>query len=133
MFKLAYLTIAMVVLSAAWARAECDCPKCRPQEPKLCNHPVKDRWCNDFVRAGCPYNISCFARPSILPHECGYYVGGGAHCDAGEARYCDEGIWGWDYLGTLRLKKVALNWYHGEKYQGGTGANKTDGPHCKKH
>ena len=133
MFKTACLTITLVVVSAAIARAECDCPICKAKEPTLCNHPVKDRWCNDFVRAGCPCNISCFARPSLLPRECGYYVGGGAPCHAGEARYCDEGTWGWDYFGMLGRKKVALNWHHGEKYQGGTGAYKTDGPHLKKH
>ena len=116
---------------ASLARAECNCPRCRDEGPQCFNHPVEDRWCTDFVRAGCPGNISCFARPSILKHECGYYLGGGARCDVGEVRYCDEGVWGWDYLGTLGLKKVALTWYHGEKYQGGTGAYKTDGPKCE--
>jgi hypothetical protein len=113
--------MTIVALAAGVTLANCDCPKCR----------AKRRCVDGHVRAGCPQNISCFARPSILPHECGYYVGGGAPCNEGEARYGDEGTWGWDYFGMLGLKKVALNWYHGERYQGGTGAYKTDGPKCE--
>ncbi|MDX1946765.1 MAG: hypothetical protein SFU86_15295 [Pirellulaceae bacterium] len=81
--------------------------------------------------AGCPQGIRKRATPSNTHHYCGYYVGGGVPC-FGEGRYFDEGTWGWDYLGITFPKKVGLQWTHW-RYQGGTGAYKTDGPHIPHH
>ena len=75
---------------------------------------------------GCP-SISCHARPSDTPAYGGYYVGGGAAFH-GEPRGPCEGTWGWDYSGFLIHRRVALDWFHGWRSQGGTGAYKTDGP-----
>ncbi len=67
--------------------------------------------------------------PSDTGHYLGYYVGGGAsHPGKGEQRYEHEGTWGWDYSGWLIRRRVINNWWHGQRYQGGTGAFKTDGP-----
>jgi hypothetical protein len=122
------LGIVTLLMAFAFAGNSANAAECQSE---CFNKPIKPRWSNGYERAGCPQDISCFARPSILKHEDGYYVGGGAPCNKGDCRCCDEGTWGWDFFGTLERKKVALNWYHGEKYQGGTGAYKTDGPHCK--
>ncbi len=81
--------------------------------------------------AGCPQCIRKRATPSNTHHYCGYYVGGGVPC-FGEGRYFDEGTFGWDYLGITFPKKVGLQWTHW-RYQGGTGAYKTDGPHIPHH
>ena len=67
--------------------------------------------------------------PSDTGHYIGYYVGGGnGRPKKAESRRDDEGTWGWDYQGWLILPRVILGWWHGQKYQGGTGAYKTDGP-----
>jgi hypothetical protein len=58
----------------------------------------------------------------------GYYVGGGSAWHWGEPRKLNEGTWGWDYKGFGLPKHIALQWSHGRRYQGGTGAYKTDGP-----
>lgn len=111
--------------------AGCACggePKC-----KFLTNPIDHSWPNGHVRAGCPQNISCLAATTPNPHDCGYYVGGGARGKQGGPRYRNEGTWGWDFWGTLERKHVALNWYHGEKYQGGSGAYKTDGPKIFHH
>lgn len=66
--------------------------------------------------------------PSDTGHYLGYHVGGGAgHPRKAESRQPDEGTWGWDYQG-LFPRRVMLGWWHGRRYQGGTGAYKTDGP-----
>ena len=67
--------------------------------------------CESHVRAGCPQVVSPYARPSVTPNYCGYYVGGGAAI-RGQPRCADEGTWGWDYGGVFP-KWVALNWWHG--------------------
>ncbi|MFL5245528.1 MAG: hypothetical protein ACJ8FY_25820 [Gemmataceae bacterium] len=75
----------------------------------------------------CP-SVAPYARPSDTGRYCGYYVGGGSAW-RGEPRYPSEGTWGWDYCGFGILpKRIALQWSHGRRYQGGTGAYKTDGP-----
>lgn len=89
---------------------------------KKCKPPIDPQ-----QRTGYPQCISPLARPSESPHECGYWVGGGAP-HHGEGRCVDEGTWGWDYSGILFPKRVALLWWHGQREQGGSGAYKTDGP-----
>ena len=69
------------------------------------------------------------ARPSKGPDYTGYYVGGGAPC-RGEPRCSTEGTWGWDYKGRCFSRNVWLDWWHGRRYQGGSGNYKTDGPEC---
>jgi hypothetical protein len=85
---------------------------------------------DQFRRAGNPQCVSPLAKPTESPHETGYYVGGGARerSPRGEQRYPHEGVWGTDYAGMIIPKHVQLGWWHGQRYQGGTGAYKTDGP-----
>lgn len=85
---------------------------------------------NQFDRAGNPERISPLAKPTESPHEEGYYVGGGAreHALRGGERRHDEGVFGTDYTGLLIRKRTNLGWWHGQRYQGGVGAYRTDGP-----
>jgi len=83
--------------------------------------------CEDFQRAGNPQCVARYARPSNSCADTGYYVGGGA-AFRGHARCVGEGTWGWDYTGRLFDRRVWLGWWHGERYQGGPGKYKTDGP-----
>ena len=85
---------------------------------------------NQFDRAGNPECISPLAKPTESPHEEGYYVGGGAHEHArqGEERRHHEGVFGTDYTGLLIRKRTNLGWWHGQRYQGGVGSYRTDGP-----
>ena len=71
--------------------------------------------------------------PSDTGRQVGYHVGGGAVAPRGEPRHDEEGTWGWDYQGWLLRRRVIHNWWHGQRYQGGTGAYKTDGPHFYHH
>ena len=83
---------------------------------------------NPLHRAGHPETISPLAVPSNRCRYDGYYVGGGLPV-GGEGRcVAHEGTWGWDYFGILFTKRIALNWGHGARHQGGGGAYKTDGP-----
>lgn len=87
---------------------------------------------NQWARAGCPQNIRPHARPSNGPHFWGWWVGGGT-AFGGEGPCEDEGTWGWDYEGGIIPKRIWLGWSHGRRYQGGTGAYKTDGPKLELH
>jgi hypothetical protein len=78
-------------------------------------------------RAGNPQCIARHAQPSNTPSDSGYYVGGGAPFH-GQPRFSDEGTWGWDYSGRFLDRRIWLNWWHGERAQGGAGQYKTDGP-----
>jgi hypothetical protein len=70
-----------------------------------------------------------WALPSSTGHYLGYYLGGGAgHSAKAEPRRVEEGTWGWDYQGWLLPRRVVLGWWHGRRYQGGTGAYSTEGP-----
>ena len=81
------------------------------------------------ARAACPPRcVRLPTTPSNTRRYCGYYVGGGLPVH-GEGRHLDrDGTWGWDYGGLLLSKRISLNWSHGQRTQGGTGAYKTDGP-----
>ncbi|MCE9631534.1 MAG: hypothetical protein K8S94_12575 [Planctomycetia bacterium] len=85
---------------------------------------------NQFRRAGDPQLISPLAKPTESPHEEGYYVGGGARerSRTSEERRPDEGVWGTDYAGRFIRKHTNLRWWHGSRYQGGSGSYGTDGP-----
>lgn len=76
-----------------------------------------------------PPAIAKWAIPSDGKGYNGYYVGGGVPC-RGEARCASEGTWGWDYPGHLLRRKVDLQWTHGRKCQGSTGAYGTVAPSC---
>lgn len=84
----------------------------------------------DFARAGCPQSLRKITIPSNTRFYGGYYVGGGTPT-RGAGRCPDDGTWGWDYSGILFPKRNALNWTAG-RYQGGTGAYKTDGPKLRR-
>jgi hypothetical protein len=81
-----------------------------------------------FARAGYPNQISRCARPSNTPEYDGYYVGGGC-AFRGHGPGPEQGTWGWDWLGGRWVHpRVVLGWCDRCRYQGGTGAYKTDGP-----
>jgi hypothetical protein len=78
------------------------------------------------ARAGGPKRVAWWAAPSRTPAYAGGYVGGG-NAYKGESRMTNEGTWGWDYEGRFVSRRVFLSWSHGRRYQGGTGAYRTDG------
>lgn len=81
------------------------------------------------IQAGNPLAVRRLAIPSDTGSYVGYWVGGGAaRFFRGDPPTLEEGTWGWDYRGLVVPRKVILNWWHGRRYQGGTGAYKTDGP-----
>jgi hypothetical protein len=43
-------------------------------------------------------------------------------------RAAEEGTWGWDYRTSRLVCDPFLRWWHGRRYQGGSGAYRTDGP-----
>ncbi|MFO0966255.1 MAG: hypothetical protein U0793_11820 [Gemmataceae bacterium] len=76
----------------------------------------------------CVQPIHKWALPSSSPHNFGYYVGGGALSrKRGEQPSEIDGTWGWDYRGWI-IPRVDLLWWHGRRYQGGSGRYQTDGP-----
>ncbi len=79
-------------------------------------------------RAGFPQETSRHAKPSDTGRYTGYTVGGGARLRKGDPPLPHEGTWGWDYTGGFFQRRVILGWWHGRRYQGGTGAYRTDGP-----
>jgi hypothetical protein len=83
-----------------------------------------------WERAGCPQNVRPHALPSNTRYYWGWWVGGGTALGGGPPGV-HEGTWGWDYEGVVP-KRVWLNWSH-RRYQGGTGAYKTDGPKLHLH
>jgi len=90
------------------------------------------RYCqNGFARAGFPFCIGRFAKPSTdANHQVGY-VGGGT-LFGGSGRRSDEGTFGMDYSGSWFSRKTWLEWSHGVRYQGGAGRYETEGPHIQK-
>jgi hypothetical protein len=80
-----------------------------------------------LARAGCPQIPGRAAAPSVTHRNAGYFVGGGEPRGRG-GRCVQDGTWGMDYqLFPNRLPKIGLGWHHGQRYQGGPGAYKTDG------
>lgn len=85
-------------------------------------------------RTGRPFDVAPWAMPSNTHSYLGYLVGGGcSHRRKGDGPTAEEGTWGWDYRGWLLPRRVNLGWWHGRRYQGGSGAYKTDGPHVLPH
>jgi hypothetical protein len=78
-----------------------------------------------------PYylHVAPWARLSNGPDYTGYYVGGGATW-RGQPRFPNEGTWGWDYAGRCFTRHVWLEWWHGRRYQSGSGNYQSDGPEC---
>ena len=81
-------------------------------------------------RAGHPEWVSPLAKPTKSSHEECYFIGGGARekSRGGQERRIGEGTWGTDYTGLIIPKKTNLLWWHGQRYQGGVGSYRTDGP-----
>lgn len=79
-------------------------------------------------RAGYASKVAWWARPSESSAFAAYRVGGG-QLAGGSGPSGDQGTWGWDYRGGLFPRRTILNWSNGPRYQGGTGAYRTDGPH----
>ena len=87
---------------------------------------VQETWAqseDDLARAGCPHQIARHARVGYGRGYVGYYVGGGAKSPTGEPRCSDEGTFGVDYKPVVPgfRNTVALGWWHGRRWQGGTG------------
>ena len=80
-------------------------------------------------RAGFPRSLAKHLETSRTAGGIGYYVGGGVPLGHGEGRRGGDGTWGWDETGGRRhRRRTILGWSQGRKYQGGTGAYRTDGP-----
>jgi hypothetical protein len=80
-------------------------------------------------RAGEPRLLSGHLEASRTAGGIGYYVGGGVPLGHGEGRRAIDGTWGWDETGSRHFRRrTILGWSQGRKYQGGTGAYRTDGP-----
>jgi len=121
--KVFRVALWLAIVSAACVTADSaePCPHCQ----KTMDH---------HARAGYPQKVAPWARPSVNPAYDGYYVGGGAPFSHGSGP-CNpaDGVWGWDYFGRVYSRRVALGWWHGERWQGGAGAYKTDGPKVLHH
>lgn len=78
---------------------------------------------DDLARAGCPQQIARHAQVGYRKGYVVYYVGGGAGAPKGEPRTCEEGTFGVDYKPIVPgfRNTVALGWWHGRRWQGGTG------------
>jgi hypothetical protein len=87
---------------------------------------------NGQHRAGHPERQACYAQPSSERHYSKGFVGGGVQFH-GNGRFAHEGTWGRDYCGWLVSHRPWLNWSHGRRHQGGSGAYKTDGPKLLGH
>jgi hypothetical protein len=101
-----------------------------PQQQALLNALAGDPYGHrdyDHYRTGDSMRIRKRGRPSNTRYYGGYWVGGGLPVLGDEPTF-EEGTFGWDYFGSFFMRRVALNWSHGRRYQGGTGAYKTDGP-----
>ena len=92
--------------------------------------PGKPRWIpHTDERAGYPRSLSGHLETSRTAGGIGYYVGGGVPCGRGEGRRAIDGTWGWDDTGCRHFRRrTILGWSQGRRYQGGTGAYRTDGP-----
>jgi len=88
---------------------------------------------HNLDRAGHPEEVACSAH---APDDCsyiGYPVGGGAPFHKGDYPCPTDGTWGWDYQGHCFARHEFLYWWHGRRYQGGTGSYTIDGPEVFPH
>src|SRR5262245_41064517 len=53
--------------------------------------------CHDVMRAGYPWHVGDWAKPTNTCAYSGYYVGGGSCRNRNDCRCPDQGTWGWDY------------------------------------
>ena len=83
-------------------------------------------------RTGHSERLECYAQSSNDCQYSGGYVGGGTRFH-GCGRFAQEGTWGRDYCGWRLSHRPWLNWSHGRRSQGGSGAYKTDGPKLVGH
>src|SRR5262245_25195965 len=83
-------------------------------------------------RAGHPFAVSPCAYPSDTGRYVLYQVGGGS-ARHGDPPHPEDGTWGWDYQGLCLPSRIVLDWFHGHKEQGGSGAYATDGPRVAEH
>src|SRR2546422_11652883 len=75
------------------------------------------------VRAGYPLETSRWAIPSDTgAYQVNLVGGGSARRRRADPPLAHEGTWGWDYRGRQLPRHVFLGWWHGRRYQGGTGA-----------
>jgi hypothetical protein len=129
--------MGLTLVAAGAARAD-DAPPQHQHHAHLHHHaaagtppPGKPRCIpHTDERAGYPRDLSGHVEPSITAGGVGSYIGGGVCLGRGDPRRRDEGTWGWDETGSHLFRgRALLGWSHGRKYQGGTGAYVTDGPH----
>jgi hypothetical protein len=128
------LSIGLFIISCSVARAD------DPVEPR---HFLRPSWHlkkagtpppgkprdipHTDERAGFPRELAHHLEQSATCGGIGYYVGGGVKWGHGEGRTVHDGTWGWDETGHIRFRRrVILGWSGGRKYQGGTGAYRTD-------
>lgn len=105
---------------------DCNCARMRRGEGPIHKHPAPPL---NFENTGHPERIAPWAVPARTGPYYGYYVGGGAKPSKGECRYpAAEGTWGWDYVGGILPRRVALLWSHGRLYQDGQGRYKNTYP-----
>ena len=131
----AFLVVSLLAAAACAARAQDAPPQCPCWWHRL--HHERERllpasrgaFPTPTERAGYPPALAGHLEPSTTPGGIGYYVGGGVPFGHGQLRRRDEGTWGWDETGGRHLRRrMILGWSQGRKYQGGTGAYRTDGP-----
>ncbi len=80
------------------------------------------------ARAGYPQQVAPRARVSNTPAYDGYYVGGSSPIRGDGPCLPAEGVWGWDYFGSLYQRRVDLGWLHDRHAAKPAPAYKTDGP-----
>jgi hypothetical protein len=138
-----FATVLITLSAAAGAEPSCrasdaccvdHCPQCRGDQDCRCQceqcqacRRVAEAW----WRLSDPQAVARYAIPSNTRFYAGGYVGGGTVLP-GDVGHANEGTWGWDYGGLLPTR-IWLNWSHGRRYQGGSGAYKSDGPKLKLH
>lgn len=79
------------------ALALCGPPDVAPQSP--CPPPTMQ-----------PPAVACWARPSVTPNFEPVIVGGSVGAKNGRPAATNEGVWGLDFVGRWRLKRVKLFW-----------------------
>lgn len=87
----------------------------------------------EMKRAGFPAEQSYLAKSEDPCAYTGYYVGGSQSSNCNRGRCCNEGTWGWDYVGKCFCisPRVRLNFHHPPHYQGGPGNYEPDGPRAR--
>jgi hypothetical protein len=134
LFSVQAIVVLSILAAGGDVRAQDPVSQCRCLWHRLYRQgtppPGKPRFIpHTDERAGYPRALANHIEPSVTPGGIGYYVGGGVALGHGHSRQRDDGTWGWDETGGQRFRRrVILGWSHGRKYQGGTGAYRTDGP-----